>query len=405
MGQFAVLGGVGIVLFAVALIISIVLHEAGHFVFARIFGMKATEFFIGFGPRLWSRFKGDTEYGFKAIPAGGYVKIVGMTPLEQIDPADEPRAFYRQRPMHRFLVLIAGSLTHFLIAAVLLLIILMFVGIPVRTSTLTVEKVVPCVPTAGSCSAGGSHASPAAKSGLRAGDRIVGFNGKRVDSWKQLTADLEKSGGQKVRLLVDRGGKTIKVTPTLATRRDPESGKRIGYLGVVSKQRIAQYQTYDPLDAYAMTGQIFVSQVGLIFQALGGIPAAIPQLFSPDRGSTKGGQVGSVVGAARMAGSVFGSDEPMRAKSAYFLNMVQSVNLFIGVFNLLPLLPMDGGHVAVLAWERLRAWWARKRGRADPGPVDMTKLLPATTLVFVLLVGLGLLLITADLVNPLASPF
>lgn len=407
MSQLAVLGGAGIVLFAIALIVSILLHEGGHFLFARAFGMKATEFFFGFGPRLWSRFKNGTEYGFKAIPAGGYVKIVGMTPLEEVDPRDAPRAFYRQPGMHRFIVLVAGSLVHFMIATLLLLIVLMGVGVAVPKDTLTLDSVVPCVPknNQSACTKDSAQKSPAAKAGLKPGDKITRFDGHRVTSWNQLTSRLEKSGGQKVHLTVRRGDQTRRVALTPARVRDVQSGKQIGYLGVQSRTEVDHYETLDPLSAYGRVGDVYVRQVGLIFQALGGLPAAIPQLFSPDRGDTKGGQVGSVVGAARMAGSLFGSDKPFRAKASYFLQMVESVNLFIGIFNMLPLLPMDGGHVAVLGWERLRAWFARKRGRPDPGPVDMAKLLPATTLVFVLLVGIGLLLVTADLVNPLASPF
>ncbi|HEX6445805.1 MAG TPA: M50 family metallopeptidase [Streptosporangiales bacterium] len=406
MSQFAVLGVTGIVAFCLALGFSVMLHEAGHFLFAKKFGMKATEFFIGFGPRIWSKVRGETEYGIKAIPAGGYVKIVGMTPLEELAPGDEARAFYRQRPWHRFVVLIAGSATHFLIGIVLLLVLVMGVGLPIQTQTLTMQAVSTCVPTTneGDC-AKGSPESPAAKAKLKPGDRITAFNGKPVKTWDEVSKDLRVNGGKKVTLTVTRNGTSRDVTVRLATVTDAASGKQIGYLGVVSKAEITGYQTYGPVDGAAAAGTFFVREIGLIFQTLGDIPAALPKLFSPERADSKGGQVGSVVGAARMAGDVFGSDTPGRAKASYFLNMVQSVNVFIGVFNLLPLLPMDGGHVAVLVWERVRAWFARRRGRPDPGPVNMNKLLPATYFVFVLLVGLGLVLVAADLVNPLKTPF
>lgn len=401
MGQFAVLGVAGVVLFVLALVVSIVLHEAGHLLFAKRFGMKATEFFVGFGPRLWSRVRGETEYGLKAIPAGGYVKIVGMTPLEQLDPGDEERAFYKQKGVHRFVVLVAGSVTHFVIGFVLLLILLIGVGLPIQT--LSVQSISRCVPTtnAQACDSGGKP-SPAARADLRPGDRIAGFNGNPVDSWAELSGKLQRHAGDRVTLALVHSGQTRRVHVRLAQVEDVRTGKQIGFLGVTSK---TGYQTYGPVDAAGLSGGVFVREIGLIFQAIGGIPAALPNLFSPDRGSTTGGQVGSVVGAARTAGNLFGSAEPMRAKVSSFLNMVQSVNVFIGIFNLLPLLPMDGGHIAVLFWERLRAWFARRRGRPDPGPVDMTKLLPATYLVFVLLVGLGVLLIAADVVNPLPSPF
>lgn len=407
MSDIALLGWAGILLFIVALLTSIMLHEAGHYFFARKYGMKAPEFFVGFGPRLWSFRRGETEFGIKALPLGGYVKILGMTPLEELDPAEEHRAFYKQRPWHRFMVLVAGSLTHFVIGIVILLILLMAVGLPMKEQTLELQAVSKCVPTSNadaSC-ASKSAKTPAWQAGIKPGDKITGMNGQPVKSWDQLSTKLRKFGGEKVTLTVERDGATRQVTTTLATVEDERTGKQVGFLGVTAGERISGYQTYGPLEAIGKTGQVFVLQIGLIFKTLGQLPAAIPQLFSEDRGSTQGGQVGSVVGAGRMAGSLFGSDDPGRAKASNFLNMLQSINVFIGVFNLLPLLPMDGGHIAVLFWERIKAWIARKRGRPDPGPVDMTKLMPLTYAVFVLLVGLGAVLITADVVNPLESPF
>lgn len=406
MSNFLVLGGVGIAIFVVALVISIACHEWGHFFFARRFGMKATEFFIGFGPRIWSFKRGETEYGFKAIPAGAYVRILGMTPLEELDPVDQPRAFWRRKPMHRFLVLVAGSLTHFVIGIVLLLVLLMGVGVPIKGQTLEMARVSTCVPTstAGGCEEGAAK-SPAVLGGIKPGDRVTAFEGRKVTSWEQLTDQLKARGGDRVTVTVERGGKTRDIPVTLATITDSETGKRVGFLGVTAGQRVTGYETWSPGEAVVMTGQVFVREIGLIFQTLVKIPGAIPKLFSPERGETQGGQVGSVVGAGRMAGSLFGSDEPTRAKASAMIDMLQGINVFIGVFNLLPLLPMDGGHIAVLFWERIKAFIARKRGRPDPGPVDMTKLLPATYVVFVLLVGLGVLLIAADIVNPLASPF
>lgn len=406
MSDIALLGWAGILLFVFALALSIMLHEAGHFYFARKFGMRVPEFFLGFGPRIWSFRRGGTEYGVKALPLGGYVKIVGMTPLEELAPADEPRAFYKQRAWHRFVVLVAGSVTHFVIGIVLLLILLMAVGIPKQEQTLDLAAVSTCLPESngGGCTDDAPDA-PAQKAGIEPGDRVTAFDGMKVRSWDELSAKLKSHGSEQVTLTVVRDGTSRQIPVELATVRDERTGKQVGFLGVTADTRVAGYQTYGPVEAVGKTGQVFALQIGLIFQTLADIPGAIPKLFSSERGESKGGQVGSVVGAGRMAGAVFGSDDPGRAKASNFLNMLQGINVFIGVFNLLPLLPMDGGHIAVLAWERLKAWLARKRGRPDPGPVDMTKLLPLTYAVFVLLVGLGVLLITADLVNPLASPF
>ncbi|MQA01393.1 MAG: PDZ domain-containing protein [Streptosporangiales bacterium] len=407
MSDIALLGWAGILLFIVALLTSIMLHEAGHFVFAKKYGMKASEFFVGFGPRLWSFRRGETEFGIKALPLGGYVKILGMTPLEELDPAEQHRAFYKQKPWHRFMVLVAGSLTHFVIGIVILLILLMAVGIPMKEQTLELQAVSKCLPTSNASASCASDAgkTPAAKAGIKPGDKITGFNGAPVQSWDGLSKELRAHGGEKVTVTVERGGQTKELSTTLATVEDQQTGKQIGFLGVTAGERISGYQTYGPLEAVGKTGEVFVLQIGLIFKTLGQLPAAIPKLFSEERGETEGGQVGSVVGAGRMAGSLFGSDDPGRAKASNFLNMLQSINVFIGVFNLLPLLPMDGGHIAVLFWERIKAWFARKRGKLDPGPVDMTKLMPLTYAVFVLLVGLGAVLITADVVNPLESPF
>ncbi len=221
---------VGIVAFVVVLLASVMIHEAGHFATARAFGMKATEFFVGFGPTLWSRRRGETEYGVKAIPAGGFVKIVGMTDLEEVDPADEPRAFYRQPAWQRAIVLAAGSFMHFVIAFVLLIIVFALLGTP--TTTTTIARVAPCVPTdsaATSC-ATGDPASPALGAGMQPGDTVVSYAGQRIDDWQQLQAAIRASGGRQVQVVVDRGGEqqTLTLTPVIRER----DGEQIGLVGL-----------------------------------------------------------------------------------------------------------------------------------------------------------------------------
>lgn len=384
----------GVIAFVVALLVSITLHEAGHLVTAKKFGMKASQFFVGFGPTLWSRMRGETEYGIKALPLGGFVKIVGMTPLEEVDPADEPRAFYRQPGPQRAVVLAAGSVTHFLITFVLLLVVAMGIGIPGQTPTTTVGTISPCVPAKPSAGCTASDPpSPAAEAGLRPGDRIVAVDGTRVTSWDDLAATIERHPPSTTEVTVVRDGERLTLRADLATR--PEgSGSFLGFTPSGGVQRLG------PVDSVVYAGQKMGEMVVLVGQVLADLPSTIPHLFSEDRGESGGGAA-SIVGAAYISGQAIADDAPAREKALIFLSIIISLNLFVGILNLLPLLPMDGGHLAVLAFERARAGVARLRGRPDPGPVDMKKLLPATYAVVVLLVGFGVLLIFADIVNPL----
>ncbi len=390
----------GIVVFVVALLASITLHEAGHLITAKRFGMKATQFFVGFGPTVWSRQKGETEYGVKALPLGGFCKIIGMTPLEDedIEPRDRHRAFFRQPGPQRAVVLSAGSFTHFLIAFVVLLFIGMGLGVPQRDNpTTAVAQVAQCVPKkpTGTCEAGGQATSPAARAGLDAGDKIVAFAGQQVGSWKELRKAISsKQPGQTVTLTVVRGGERHQLRTTLA--RDPD-GKG-AFFGMVAKPAV---EHYGPLESVAYAGTTIGNMVVASGKVVAALPQAIPNLFSEDRGSTPGGTVTSVVGAASIAGQVADVDRGWLVRIRVFLLLLVSLNVFVGLFNMLPLLPLDGGHLAVVCYERGRARIARLRGRPEPGHVDMRKLTPATAVVFVLLIGFGVLLIVADIVNPL----
>jgi len=393
----------GVIAFVVALLLSIMLHEAGHFGFAKAFGMKATQFFLGFGPTLWSVRRGETEYGVKAIPAGGFVKIVGMTPLEEVAPGDERRAFYRQPAPQRAVVLAAGSVVHFLIAFVLLLVL--FAGIGPTVTTTTVAGVSPCVPaTVKDRCAPGDTASPAVLAGLRPGDRIVAFEGRPVQSWLSFSRDVRAHGGDRVALVVERNGQRLTLHPTVATAArpgldDPGRTEQVGVLGIAPGDERRRESLGGGL---ADSGRLFRDSVTGTFTALGKVPASIPKLFSAERGLDS---PTSVVGIGRLSGEVATAKTvDWLDRVSTFLLIIASLNIFVGIFNLLPLLPLDGGHLAILGFEQARYGVYRALGRSGPGRVDLTKLLPAAYLVIVAFVGLSLLLIAADIVNPIHLP-
>ncbi|MBW8485977.1 M50 family metallopeptidase [Actinomadura parmotrematis] len=391
----------GALAFVAALLASVMLHEGGHLLTAKRFGMKATQYFVGFGPTLWSRRRGETEYGIKAVPLGGFVKIVGYTPLEEVAPADRERAFYRQPAGRRAVVIVAGVAVNFAFAFLLLAAVAMTLGIPnPGTATTTVDAVSPCVPAGvrAGCRSGDPR-SPAAAAGLKEGDRVVEFAGTPVSDWDGLRAAITRARpGQAVPVVVERGGRRVPLRVTLASAGGEP------FLGMSSRVVGARYDRAGPVRAVEFAGRGVGTTVAGIGKVVVDLPSALPKLFSPDRASSPGGQVGSVVGATEVSGQIFSSHDSWRDKATLYLSLVVSVNIFLGALNVVPLLPLDGGHLAVLAYERLRAFAARRRGRPDPGTVDMTKLLPVTYLAVVALVGLGVLLILADIVNPLSLP-
>ncbi len=389
----------GWVIFVAALLFSIMLHEAGHFVTAKKFHMKVTQFFVGFGQTLWSRTKGETEYGIKALPVGGFVKITGMTALEDIDPADEPRSFRRQPGWQRAIVLGAGSFMHFALAFFLLIVLALGIGL-VNDNSTKIGTVSPCIPASvtafdnGTCQPG-ALPSPARAAGIRDGDKIIAIGGQRVRNWTQLGAAIRaQPEGKPVAITVLRGGQQLVLHATPAQVR----GRHGSYLGIGNA---ATFQRLGLLSAVSYAGSTFGQVLVGSVTAVGHLPAAIPDLFAKDRARTPAGQVSSVVGVGGITAQVVAAKDSWKIKVAYVLLIVISLNIFVGAFNLLPLLPLDGGHLAVVIYERARAWLARLRGRPDPGLVDMRKLIPVSVGVFALLVGFGLLLITADIFNPI----
>jgi membrane-associated protease RseP (regulator of RpoE activity) len=389
---------IGWVIFIVALLFSVMLHETGHFVTAKKFGMKVTRYFVGFGPTLWSTWRGETEYGIKALPFGGFVKIVGMTSLDEVDPEDEPRSFRRHPAWQRIIVLAAGSFMHFVLAFVLIFGLALSVGI-VNQNTTQLGPVSSCVPANvtqldnGICKAS-DQASPSKLAGLRAGDQVTAFDGHPVSNWTQLGNTIRDTRpGSPVTITVLRDGKTVTLHTTLAS----VPGRSGAYLGV---EATTVFSPASPVRAFTYAGSAFGQVLAGSARAVAALPAALPKLFSKDRANTAAGQVSSVVGAAEATGTEVAANVGWQYKVSFVLLLIASLNIFVGAFNLLPLLPLDGGHIAVVIWERIRAWFARLRGRPDPGMVDMAKLLPVSFSIFLVLMFFGVALILADIVNP-----
>ncbi len=378
-----------VVAFCLALVAVVMVHEAAHFVAAKWSGMKATEFFFGFGPRLWSIRKGETEYGIKAIPLGGYVKIIGMSNLERdIDPADEPRTYRQGSYPKRMLVALAGVATHFAMAFLLLVILLSAVGVP------NYEK--PSL-TVGNISRLDTGAAPAVDAGFKVGDRIVSVGGTPVANWADVPPIIRQSPGRPVDFVVERDGRQLTLTATPATIES--EGQTRGFIGLGPKA------TVERLNPVAASGRA----VSEIWALSTGSITALGSFFAPGALRDYAGQLTnsgdgapataedqrfvSVVGVARIAGQA--------AESGLFnvIYLLVLLNIFIGVFNLVPLLPLDGGHVAIATYERIRSR-AGRRYQADVG-----KMMPVAAAVILVLVLIGVTSIYLDIVKPVANPF
>jgi membrane-associated protease RseP (regulator of RpoE activity) len=396
-------GVVGALLFVLALLISIILHEAGHMWCARWSGGKVTEFFVGFGPRLWSFRRGETEYGVKAIPAGGYVRIVGMTDLDEIEPGDEDRALKYKPARKRLLTLAAGSLMHFLIGLAIFAFIPMLWG--VQQGTTSIQAVQTCMvasgPDAGrTTGCTGAQPSPAAAAGLKAGDKITAVDGKATPDQTSLVNALHAlpAGRPATIAYTDPGGarRTVTVTPVGATVTETDGSTGKGSLIGITPGWVTVHQ--NPLTAVEGAGRDFGSSVKDTFQGLASIPASIPRLFTSTVDHTQrstSSPVG-VVGMAEASGTLF-----QEGGFASVLLLVAEVNVFIGLFNLLPILPLDGGHIAILLYEEARKRVYRLRRRPDPGRVDLNKMMPVAYGFLLFFVCLTVLLVAADVTNPI----
>ncbi len=397
------MGALGVFVFVAALLLSIALHELGHLVTAKRFGMKASRYFIGMGPTIWSTWRGETEYGVKAFPVGGFVKIVGMTQLEEIeDPRDEPRAFWRFPARQRAVVLSAGSAVHFLIAILVAYGALLAWGWPTEDTT-RIANVAPCLQPYDTGECPPDSASPALVAGVREGDRVVSFDGRTVDEWEQFSDAVHAHPTGPAELVVRRGTQRVTLRVNVErvdTRVEAGKTEQLGRIGVSPGEIIR----YNPVSAAGAAGKFTWTLTTGSLKALRDLPGKIPQLFR-DTASNKpraiddGGPI-SVVDLGRFSAQAFETGNFFA-----LLTMVASLNAFVGLFNLMPLLPLDGGHLAILVFEGVRSRLARLFGRPDPGRVDLRKLMPAMVAFIAVLGSVTLVLLYAGIANPIANPF
>ncbi len=372
----------GIVAFVVALLFSVMVHEFGHYLTARHYGMKVTEFFLGFGKRIWSTQRGETEFGVKAIPAGGYCRIEGMAPNDEMPAGEEDRAFYKASSGKKLIVLGAGSFLHFVLG--FLLLFTLFAGVGTNQVLPVIGEVV--------------TNSAAADAGIKAGDEITSINGVEVKSWYKDVEAIRNSKGRELTLGINRDGQDITITAT-PRLTDVEGSQRyvLGIINSIGMKRSGIIQS----TSYAFTTtKSFISESA---KSLIALPSKVPALWGQTvRGEERdaNGLVG-VVGVARVSGQAVGDTQlTISERLATFILIVASLNIFVGLFNLLPILPLDGGHMAVAIADEIRALFARLRGRPRPAAIDVTVLTPVTMVVFVILACLTLLLLVADVINP-----
>jgi membrane-associated protease RseP (regulator of RpoE activity) len=431
---------VGILIFAALIGFSIALHEAGHLVPAKRFGVKVTDYMIGFGPTVWSTVKGETTYGVKLIPVGGFIRMIGMLApsrdgrvrtmstgrfaamiddarrqsQEEVQPGEEARAFYRLPVRKRVVIMLGGPTMNLIFAFVLFAIVLVGIGIP--QPSLTVSSIAPCTPSAtqlsgaalpsGECPTG-TEPAPAAVAGFQPGDTVVAIDGVPVSDWSQATTWIRAHPGADAVFTVDRAGATVDLPATIATATRPvldqdgnptEEVVTAGYIGIAPDfVWVSQPWTSVPTYMWDLT----VRSV----QALVMLPVRLYELVTETLiggGERQANSPVSVVGVSRLGGDVAAMDEPMSAKVATFLGLAASLNLFLFLFNLLPILPLDGGHVAGAVYEASRRKVASWRGRPDPGPVDMARLLPVAYVVAGALMAMAVVVIWADLVKPIS---
>jgi membrane-associated protease RseP (regulator of RpoE activity) len=382
-------GAFGAIAFVVLMLFAIFFHEFGHFITARWAGIKVSKFFIGFGPTLWSFRRGpletivtedgrtitrpETEYGIKALPLGGFVKVVGMSPLEEVSLEDEPRAFDAAPPWKRAIVLAAGSFTHFITAVIVLFLIFTAVGIPdFNKPTATIDAVADKI---------AGKPSPAAQAGLNPGDKIVAINGQPVTRFQQVRDTIRANPGDQFSLTVlSRGSRlTFVIKPVVETDR----GKKVGVIGIYPRGKIVRA---GPVRAVQLSGRE-------IKNLLVGFWQHAPEAFSPKSLGLSGrppssNRAFSILGAGRLASGLVS-----QGQIALFLFLFVQINVFVAILNLVPLPPLDGGHLLFLLIEKIRR-----------RPVEPRMVLAVTAVVFSLLLVLGVLLVYYDIVSPVTLP-
>ena len=436
----------GIIIVAVGLVVSIALHEVGHLVPAKLFGVKVGQYMIGFGKTVWSRKFGETEYGIKPIPMGGYISMAGMYPPEKnggsarasstgffqtlvqdartasadgVVVGEEDRVFYKLPVWKRIVIMLGGPTMNLLIGIVLYAVLLMGFG-AAQVST-TVGSVSECVVSQSSSSTSdgdeecspGDATAPGAAAGLKPGDRFVSLDGTAITTWEQATAIIRESAGDDLTMVVERDGENVTLTsvPLLTERYvydensevvTDASGntvtEEVGFLGIGPALETVQQPITAVLPAVG-------DNIGRVGHMILNLPERLVDVVNAAFGTEERDPNGpiSVVGVGRLAGEISSLDTlPIADKAASLIGLLASLNIALFVFNLVPLMPLDGGHVAGALWEGIRRFFAKLFGRKDPGPVDIAKLVPLTLVVVVLLGSMSALLIYADLVKPIS---
>lgn len=423
----------GVIIFLIGLSLSIGLHELGHLIPAKIFKVRVAQYMIGFGPTLIRKKWGETEYGIKALPLGGYISMAGMFPpgnpqkksaargffgkivqdareasAESAENVAPDRLFYRLPVWKRIIIMFGGPFMNLVLAFVLFAIIVVGFGMPQATNTLS--AVSTCVEATETCSPAAPDA-PGALAGLEAGDTIVAIDGSPVSAWDQVSAAIVPAAGSTLSFTVERAGQTLTIpvtpvevsrpvfgdngAPVTASNGDPVT-QLVGFVGI---SPVTESVSQPLTAAFPLVGQTVTGTANMILNLPQRLVDVGEAAFGPAERQLDGPI--SVVGVGRVAGDIAGSDRVTTdGKIVSLLGILASLNVALFVFNLIPLLPLDGGHIAGALWELIRRGWARLRKRPDPGPVDIARFMPITLVVVVVMIAMSALLIYADIVKP-----